>query len=107
VVEGPGAELLTMPELPEYIAVGRMTLACPRCNAEPGEVCEVLPANGLEIVHVERIKAAATMDLLAKKRNPWLNSAGGNYAERLSGGKPFFGLRSFAAAVFLSRSVCS
>jgi hypothetical protein len=46
-----------------------MSLVCPRCNAEPGEVCEVLPADGLEIFHVERIKAAAAMDLLAKKRS--------------------------------------
>jgi len=44
-------------------------MACPRCNAEPGEVCEVLSADGLEIVPVERIRAEAAIDLSAKERS--------------------------------------
>lgn len=51
----------------EYISISPMTLACPRCNAGPGEVCEVLIDAGLEVVHIERIKRAEAMDVLAKK----------------------------------------
>jgi hypothetical protein len=54
--------------IPEYIAISPMTLRCPRCKADPGEVCEVLLDQGLEIVHVERIKAAIAFDITAKER---------------------------------------
>lgn len=55
-------------KLPEYIAISPITLVCPRCHAEPGDVCEVVLGEGLEIVHVERIKAAAAVDFIAKER---------------------------------------
>jgi len=58
------AKLIVKP--PEYVAISPVTLACPRCNAEPGEVCEVPVDDGLELVHVERIRAAAVMDAAAK-----------------------------------------
>jgi hypothetical protein len=48
-------------QLPAHMAISPMTLACPRCNAEPAEACEVFP-NGFQGVHIERIKLAATMD---------------------------------------------
>jgi hypothetical protein len=52
--------------LPEHIAISPMTLRCPKCNAEPGEVCEVLLNEGLEIVHIERIATALALDAAAK-----------------------------------------
>jgi hypothetical protein len=55
-------------ELPEYVAISPIALVCPRCKAEPGDVCEVLFGEGLEIVHVERIKLALAMDVSAKDR---------------------------------------
>ena len=55
-----------MSELPEYIAISPTTLACPGCNAKPGEVCEML-GDELAIVYVARIKLAAAMDLETKK----------------------------------------
>lgn len=51
-------------KLPAHIAISPMTLACPRCKAEPAKDCEVLP-NGQQVVHIERIKLAAAMDLAA------------------------------------------
>ncbi len=53
---------------PEYINVSPVTLICPRCNAEPGEACDVLLNDGLELVHIERIKWAAAMDVAAKEQ---------------------------------------
>jgi hypothetical protein len=41
-----------------------MILACPRCNAEPAKVCEVLP-NGQHVVHIERVRLAAAMAVAA------------------------------------------
>jgi hypothetical protein len=63
-------------ELPEYVAISPTGITCPRCKAEPGKVCEVLLGDGLEVVHVERIKLAAALDVSAKEfsdeqaRNP-------------------------------------
>jgi hypothetical protein len=51
----------------EYTRISPITLVCPRCNAKPGEVCEVLTDAGLELVHIERIKWAEAMDVLAKR----------------------------------------
>jgi len=53
---------------PEYVAISPITLTCPRCHVEPGETCEVLPEAGLEIVHIERIELALSMDVAAKAR---------------------------------------
>jgi hypothetical protein len=44
--------------LSEYVAISPMTLACPRCGALPGQVCELFDGE-VELVHVERIKMAA------------------------------------------------
>ena len=55
-----------MSELPEYIATSPTTLACPECNAKPGDVCEMLK-DELAIVHIARIKLAVAMDLKTKK----------------------------------------
>jgi hypothetical protein len=50
---------------PEHIAIGPVSLTCPRCGAEAGQVCDLLDGE-VEIVHVERIKAAAAMDAAKK-----------------------------------------
>jgi hypothetical protein len=55
-------------KLPEYINVNPVTLTCPRCNAKPGEDCDVLLNNGLELVHIERIQWAGAMDVTAGNR---------------------------------------
>ncbi len=44
------------------LAISPITLAGPRCHAEPGVVCEILLDDGIEVVHVERIRWAAAMD---------------------------------------------
>jgi hypothetical protein len=57
-----------MEELPEYVAISPISIVCPRCHAEPGYVCEILFGEGVEIVHVERIKLALAMDVSARDR---------------------------------------
>jgi hypothetical protein len=57
-----------MDKLPEYVAISPITLVWPRSQAKPGDVCEVTLGEGLEIVHVERIKTAAAVDFIAKER---------------------------------------
>jgi hypothetical protein len=52
--------------LPEHVAISPMSLVCPRCGAQPGQVCELFDGE-VELVHVERIKMAATRDIAAKK----------------------------------------
>jgi hypothetical protein len=48
-----------------------MALVCPRCYAVAGQVCEVV-AGDLELVHVERIEAAAakTVETRHEEREP-------------------------------------
>jgi hypothetical protein len=53
-------------KLPEYVAISPITLLCPKCKTEPGKPCVVLVDEGLEAVHVERIKAAVVLDIVAK-----------------------------------------
>jgi hypothetical protein len=65
--------------LSRHISISPLAIACPRCHAEPGGVCEVLLDEGLEIVHVERIKAAKTIDVstqdrLARAADPFQSS---------------------------------
>jgi len=55
-------------EISESVAISPMAVACPRCHAEPGALCEVLTDDALEIVHVERIKLALATDAAAKDR---------------------------------------
>jgi hypothetical protein len=56
--------LKMQPERPKHVAISPMTLTCPRCNAKPGQVCDLFDGE-VEIVHVERIKAATAMDVAA------------------------------------------
>jgi hypothetical protein len=64
----PGA----MTDLPEFIAVNPMTLTCPRCNAQPNEACDML-GDMVEMIHLERVEAAITLDQAAKakRKNPY------------------------------------
>jgi hypothetical protein len=55
-----------LPSLPEYFDVSPKTLTCPRCKAEPGEACVKLK-NLIELIHLERIEAAAEIDRAAKR----------------------------------------
>ena len=52
------------PEIP-YIPINPVSLVCPRCSAKAGQACHVLKSE-LQVVHVERIKAAAVKDVAAK-----------------------------------------
>jgi hypothetical protein len=45
-----------------------MTLICPRCGAKPGKVCIVFEGE-MEVVHVERIEAAAARSHSGQPRN--------------------------------------
>jgi len=67
-VNGDKAYTRAVGKLPEYISISPITIVCPKCKAPSGDVCEVLLGGGLETVHVERIKAAAAMDLVVKER---------------------------------------
>jgi hypothetical protein len=44
-------------KVPE-LAINPITLACPRCDAEPGKPCLELGEECFEAVHFERVKAA-------------------------------------------------
>jgi len=46
-----------------------MTMICPRCKAGPGVPCAKL-RDEVELVHIERIKAAAAKDRTARKSRP-------------------------------------
>lgn len=52
------------PTLP--LPISPMTILCPLCKAVPGVPCEALQ-DKFELIHVERIEAAAEKDLAAKK----------------------------------------
>jgi hypothetical protein len=56
-----------LPSQPEYFDVSPKTLTCPRCKAEPGEACVKLK-NMIELIHLERIEAAAAIERAAKRR---------------------------------------
>jgi hypothetical protein len=53
---------------PPPLPISPMTLICPRCKAKPGQICRTAIKNKLETVHLERIEAAAAMDVAAKRR---------------------------------------
>ncbi len=55
-----------MPKPPHFILVDPVTLICPRCGAKPGIVCDMLK-DQIEIVHIERIKAAGADDEKRRK----------------------------------------
>jgi len=48
-----------MAKIPEDLPISPITLACPRCGAKPGQACQGI--DGLEMIHLERIEAAAAM----------------------------------------------
>jgi hypothetical protein len=57
-----------MKKIPEYIVVSLVSLWCPRCKAKPGIACDMLD-NVVELIHLERIEAAISLDEIAKKTN--------------------------------------
>jgi hypothetical protein len=61
-----GVDWRELPHLPDYIPISPMTLTCPRCKAAPGVACQKL-RDEVELIHIERIEAAAEKDLAAKK----------------------------------------
>jgi hypothetical protein len=58
---------MTKTEIPEYLPISPITLLCPFCNAKPNVVCGTASNGELELVHVARIKAAAKLDVAARK----------------------------------------
>jgi hypothetical protein len=50
-----------MVNLPDRIATSPLTLACPLCHVQPGELCELYVGED-ENFHVERIWVAVKMD---------------------------------------------
>jgi len=56
---------LAISRLSKHIAISPITLLCPRCGAVPGKVCEMLHGE-IEVVHIERIKAALKLDEAAQ-----------------------------------------
>lgn len=52
--------------MPEYLPISPMALVCPRCKAKSGEPCIGI-GDELELVHLQRIEAAAKADVAAKK----------------------------------------
>jgi hypothetical protein len=56
-----------MTDLPEFVAVSPVALTCPRCNAPPEEACDMLD-DTVELIHLERIEAAITLDRTAKAK---------------------------------------
>jgi hypothetical protein len=55
-----------MAKQPEFIPISPMTLVCPNCGVKAGQACTMLRGE-VELIHVERIRAAAKKDLAAKK----------------------------------------
>jgi hypothetical protein len=55
-----------MARFPVYIAVSPATLRCSRCGAKAGKACDI-SVGEVVIIHIERIAAAAAMDVAAKK----------------------------------------
>jgi len=62
-----------MANIPDHIGVSPMALPCPHCGANPGIACEVVGGK-VELIHVERIEAAAALDVAAKKAQATDNS---------------------------------
>jgi hypothetical protein len=59
--------LCEMEKAPEYVAISPMALNCPFCKAKPGIACEMLD-DMVELIHLERIEAAITLDEMVKQR---------------------------------------
>ncbi len=55
-----------MAKRPEYIAISPTTLVPPKCSTKAGQACTVLRGE-VELLHVERVRAAAQEDVAAKK----------------------------------------
>ena len=58
---GQSVNLVSLPISP-------MSLSCSWCKAKPWEPCETKLGTELEVVHVERIKAAAESDAAVRKQ---------------------------------------
>jgi hypothetical protein len=52
--------------LPKVLATSPKSLVCPFCKAKPGSECATSSA-GFSIIHLARIKAAASMDNRRKR----------------------------------------
>jgi hypothetical protein len=50
----------------EFLPISPITLNCPCCKAKSGVACDT-PKGEVEVIHLERIEAAAAMDAAAKK----------------------------------------
>ena len=48
-----------------YIPISPVTLVCPQCGAKAGKACMI--ESGLELIHVERVRAPAAKDVAKKK----------------------------------------
>jgi hypothetical protein len=60
---GQSVNLVSLPISP-------MSIFCSWCKAKPWESCATKLGTELEVVHVERIKAAAESDAAVRKRRP-------------------------------------
>jgi hypothetical protein len=69
VLAGCGIMLYVPKRIPEYINVSPIALVCPYCKTKIGEPC-MRVADELELVHLQRIEAAAEKDREAKKSRP-------------------------------------
>jgi hypothetical protein len=49
-----------------YISLNPIAVSCPRCQAVPGDACQVVLDIGRETIHIERITAAAAMDVVGR-----------------------------------------
>lgn len=54
------------PAVPDPLPTSPLSIGCPLCKADPGQDCTA-PADEIPLIHIQRIKAAATMDR-AKRR---------------------------------------
>jgi hypothetical protein len=62
----------SMQKPPDYSPTGPLMVSCPQCSAAPGVVCQVVLSDGLELIHVERIRAAVAVDIATVERIPHL-----------------------------------
>ncbi|HEX4423796.1 MAG TPA: hypothetical protein VH079_00250 [Terriglobales bacterium] len=54
-------------KVPEFVAVSPITLACPRCKAEPNKACDMLD-DLVALIHLERIEAAISLHQATKAK---------------------------------------
>jgi hypothetical protein len=47
--------------------INPVTFVCPQCGAKAGKACKT-ESGGIELIHVERVRAPAAKDVAAKKK---------------------------------------